>query len=71
MATNLNSAIQQVAGIIEKLQREKPETLDVMFRMLVEPVRDALIASRQEIESLKKEVEDLKAKTAQVNTQVR
>jgi len=71
MATKLNSAIQQVAGVLEKMQKEKPEALDVMFRMLIDPIRDALIASKEEIESLKKEVEDLKAKTARTNTQVR
>lgn len=71
MATNLNSAIQQVAGTLEKMQREKPTGLNEMFKSIMDPIRDAFIASRDEIDALKREIEELKAKTTRTNAQNR
>ena len=70
MATDLNTTIQQINNVIPQLKTNKPIDIDVILQAIIDPIYASLVATKIEIENLKKEIEEIKAKQQAQSQQI-
>ena len=70
MATDLNTTIQQINNVIPQLKTNKPIDIDVILQAIIDPIYASLVAMKTEIENLKKEIEEIKAKQQAQSQQI-
>jgi hypothetical protein len=70
MATDLNTTIQQINNVIPQLKIDKPVDIDVILQAIIDPIYASLVAMKTEIENLKKEIEEIKAKQQAQSQQI-